>query len=156
MYVPGGSFLPPEAGLPCWLPPTNFFFCNFSLDMMCSVLPPYVAFHGEHHSTVHTIYLWNLGWGWACVTVALPISTLTIHRWIGFLLFVQKNIKSFNLETLVMRHQGTHRAVINLLQLATTQCGIGPVYPHGRIFNLLQLASTQCGVGQVCAPENCY
>ena len=26
LYVPGGSFLPPEAGLPCWLRPTNFFF----------------------------------------------------------------------------------------------------------------------------------
>ena len=29
LYVPGGSFLPPEAGLPCWLPPTNFFFISF-------------------------------------------------------------------------------------------------------------------------------
>ena len=29
LYVPGGSFLPPEAGLPCWLPPTNFFFRAF-------------------------------------------------------------------------------------------------------------------------------
>ena len=28
-YVPGGSFLPPEAGLPFWLPPTNFFFRAF-------------------------------------------------------------------------------------------------------------------------------
>ena len=69
--------------------------------------------------------------------------------WFSFF-FVQQNIKSFNLETLVMRHQGTHRAVINLLQLASTQCGIGPVHPHRIIVNLIQLASTQCGVGPVC------
>ena len=65
-------------------------------------------------------------------------------------------MKSFNLKTLVMLHQGTNRAVINLLQLASTQCSVGPVYPHGGIFNLLQLATTQCGVGPVCAPENSY
>ena len=70
------------------------FFYNFSMDMMCSVLPPYVAFHGEHHPTVHTIYLWNLGWGWACVTVALPIRTLTMHRWIGFLFSLFNKILS--------------------------------------------------------------
>ena len=71
--------------------------------------------------------------------------------WFPFFL-VQKNIKSFNLETLVMLHEGTHRAVINLHQLASTQCVVGPVYPHKGIENLLQLASTQCGVGTVCGP----
>ena len=72
--------------------------------------------------------------------------------WFPFFFLVQKNIKSFNLETLVMLHEGTHRAVINLLQLASTQCVVGPVYPHRGIENLLQLASTQCGVGTVCGP----
>ena len=132
------------------------FFYSFFLDTMCSVLPPYVAFHGEHHTTVHTICLWHLGLGWACVTVALPIRTLTIHRWISFLFFLvkkKKKFKSFNLETLVMLHEGTHRAVINLLQLASTKCVIGPAYPHRAIVNLLQLASTQCGFGPVCAPR---
>ena len=134
---------------------------------MCSVLPPYVSFHEEHHPTVHTIYLWHLGLGLACVTVALPTRTLTIHRWIGFLFFCSKKIKSFNLEILVMLHQGTHRAVINLLQLASTQCGVGQCIstevfltyfnlpqlnvvlfqcvPHRAVINLLQPASNQCG-----------
>ena len=75
--------------------------------------------------------------------------------WFSFFLF-PKNIKFFNLETLVMLHQGPHRVVINLLQLASTQCGFGPVYPHRAIVNLLQLASTQCGFGPVCAPQRYY
>ena len=68
-----------------------------------------------------------------------------------------------------------HRAIVNLLQPASTQCGVGPVCvpiellstyfnclnpvwrwssvcPHGAIVNLLQPASTQCGVGPVCVP----
>ena len=46
-----------------------------------------------------------------------------------------------------------HRAIVNLLQPASTQCGVGPVFvPHRAIVNLLQPASTQCGVGPVCVP----
>ena len=47
-----------------------------------------------------------------------------------------------------------HRAIVNLLQPASTQCGVGPVcVPHRAIVNLLQPASTQCGVGPVCVPH---
>ena len=45
-----------------------------------------------------------------------------------------------------------HRAVINLLQPASIQCGVGPAYPHREIVNPMQFASIQCGVGPVCAP----
>ena len=52
-----------------------------------------------------------------------------------------------------------HRAIVNLLQPASTQCGVGPVCvcPHRAIVNLLQpAASTQCDVGPMCVPIALY
>ena len=46
-----------------------------------------------------------------------------------------------------------HRAIVHLLQPASTQCWCwSSVCPHRAIVNLLQPASTQCGVGPVCVP----
>ena len=45
-----------------------------------------------------------------------------------------------------------HRAIANLLQPASTQCGVGPVCPHRAIVNLLQPASTHYEFDPVCVP----
>ena len=56
-YVPGGSFLPPEAGLPFWLPPTNFFLELFSghdvfrLTSICGI-PWRTPSHSPHYLPV--------------------------------------------------------------------------------------------------------
>ena len=82
----------------------------------------------------------------------------TLNAWCSFSLIVFTELQAFssyfNLPNPVWCWSSVcpHRAIVNPLHPASTQCGVGPVCVPIELLSTYFNLPTQCGVGPVCVP----